>query len=97
MEGREFSARGVVIDRLARDKKRIRGAKPIAEFLKRYAIENGWNPDIPKSRSTVSNYLYGDTVPEDDWLTLFAVAFELTHEEMGELAYSHTFRLPAAA
>ncbi len=97
MEGREFSARGAVIDRLAREKKRVRGAKPIAEYLKKYAVENEWDLQIPKSRSTVSNYLYGDTVPEDDWLTLFAVAFELTHEEMGELAYSHTLRLPSAA
>jgi hypothetical protein len=65
--------------------------------MKRRARELGYDPAIAKSRSTVGNYLYGDTTPEDDWLTLFAVAFELTQEEMGELAFSHSFRLPAAA
>jgi len=97
MEGRAYAARGIVIDRLAREKKQVRGSKAIAEFLRRRARELGLDPKIARSRSTVGNYLYGDTVPEEDWLSLFAVAFELTNEEMGELAFSHSFRALTAA
>lgn len=96
-EGRPFVARGEVIDRLARHKKRIRGAKPIADFMKLRAVEFGLDPEIARSRTTVANYLYGDTTPDDDWLTLFALSFELDEAEMGELAFSHSFRLLTAA
>ncbi len=95
MEGREYHARGQVIDRLAREKN-IRTAKGIAEFLARRAGDLGINPEIARSRSTIGNYLYGDTTPDEEWLTLFALAFELTQEEMGELAFSHSFRRQAA-
>lgn len=97
MEGRAYVSRGIVIDRLAREKKNVRGAKAISKYMRHRARELGYDPDIAKSRSTVGNYLYGDTTPEDDWLTLFAVAFELTEEEMGELAFSHSFRALTAA
>lgn len=96
-EGRPYAARGVVIDRLAREKKQVRGGKPIADFMRARALELGLDPEIARSRSTVGNYLYGDTVPDDDWLTLFALAFELSAEEMGELAFSHSFRSLTAA
>ncbi len=96
-ENRPYCPRGLVIDRLAREKKSVRGAKAIADFLEEKAPKLGYDPKIARSRSTVNNYLYGDTTPDDDWLTLFATAFELTCEEMGELAYSHTFRFCSAA
>lgn len=96
-EGRPYAARGTVIDRLAREKKNVRSPKGISDFMKRRAGELGFDPEIARSRSTVANYLYGDTTPDDDWLSLFAIAFELTDEEMGELAFSHSFRPLAAA
>lgn len=97
MEGRPYAPRGVVIDRLARDKKNIRTANGIAKYMAGRAEELGLDPAMARSRSTIGNYLYGDTTPEEDWLTLFALAFELTGEEMGELAFSHSFRPLAAA
>lgn len=97
VEGRPFVARGEVIDRLARNKKRIRGPKPIADYMRQKAADLGLDPEIAKSRTTVSNYLYGDTTPDDDWLTLFALSFELDETEMGELAFSHSFRTLTAA
>ncbi len=81
----------MVIDRLAREKKNVRTAKGIADFMAKRAGEMGLDPKLARSRSTVGNYLYGDTTPDEEWMTLFAVAFELTPEEMGELAFSHTF------
>lgn len=97
MDSRAYCPRGMVIDRLAREKKQVRGAKAIAEYMARRALELGLDPKLAKTRSTVSNYLYGDTTPEEDWLTLYALAFELAPEEMGELAYAHSFRALAAA
>ncbi len=96
MDGRAYHPRGQVIDRLAREKKNIRTAKGIAEFMRKCAGELGLDPKLARSRSTVGNYLYGTTAPDEDWLTLFALAFELTQEEMGELAFSHSFRRQAA-
>ncbi len=96
-EHRPYCPRGLVIDRLAREKKNARGAQAIANFMEKRARELGYNPKAVRTRSTINNYLYGDTTPDDDWLTLFATAFELTAEEMGELAYSHTFRFRCAA
>lgn len=95
-EDKDYAPRGVVIDRIARDRK-VRGTTAISKFMKRRARELGYDPRIARSKSTIGNYLYGNTSPDDDWLTLFAVAFELTKEEMGELAFSHSFRIPTAA
>ena len=97
MEGRPFVARGEVIDRFAREKKNIRNPKGIRDFMAKRARELGLDPKAARSRTTVSNYLFGITTPDEDWLTLFALAFELTAEEMGELAYAHSFRALAAA
>lgn len=96
MDSREYVPRGLVIDRIARERG-VRGAKAIADFTRQRAQELGFSPEAVRSRSTIGNYFYGDTVPDDDWLTLFARAFELTTEEMGELAFSHSFRAYAAA
>jgi hypothetical protein len=65
--------------------------------MKQRALELGLDPEWAHSRTTVSNYIYGITRPDENWLTLFALAFELTHEEMGVLAFSHSFRERAAA
>lgn len=100
MEGqpdeRPYVARGMVIDRLARERQ-VRGTTAIAKVMREKARELGYNTKVARSKSTIGNYLYGDTSPDDDWLTLFAMTFELTKEEMGELAFSHSFRLPTAA
>jgi len=97
MEGKEMVPRGVVIDRIARDKRRIRTISGINAYMKKRALELGFDPQMARSRATVSNYVYGETAPDEDWMTLFALAFELTPEEMGELAYANTFRALTAA
>jgi hypothetical protein len=95
-DNKPYVPRGLVIDRLAR-KKQVRGTSAISRFMKQKARQLGYDPDIARSKSTIGNYLYGNTAPDEDWLTLFAIAFELTDEEMGELAFSHSFRVPTAA
>lgn len=97
VEGREYVPRGIVIDRLARDKKQVRTFKAMERFMKRRVRELGLDPELARGRTTIANYMYGYTSPDDDWLTLFALAFELTPEEMGELTFSHSFRALAAA
>lgn len=89
--------RGEIIDRIAREKKRIRTISGIHAYMQRRAAELAMDPKMAKSRATVSNYIYDETAPDEDWMTLFALAFELTPEEMGELAYANTFRTLAAA
>lgn len=97
MEGKEMGPRGIIIDRLAREKKRIRTISGIHAYMKKRALELDLDPKMAKSRATVSNYLYNETAPDEDWMTLFALAFDLTPSEMGELAYANTFRALTAA
>ncbi len=97
MEGKEMVPRGDVMERIARDKKRIKTISGIHDFMRRRALELGMDPKMAKSRATVSNYMYGETGPDQDWMTLFAKSFELTPAEMGELAFANTFRALTAA
>jgi hypothetical protein len=62
--------------------------------MRRRAQELGLVPEGANSRSTVSNYIHGETVPDDDWLRLFAVSFLLTDEEKIGLALAHIFGEP---
>jgi hypothetical protein len=62
-----------------------------------WAVDHGKDPKIARGRAMVGHYLTGEHKPDEHWMTLFALAFELNHEEIGELGYARWFRFASAA
>jgi hypothetical protein len=54
-------------------------------LMQKRAPEFGRDPELAHSRSTVSKYLRGQSKPDEDWLELFALTFDLTGVQMLDL------------